>query len=82
MILLIKKYRINRNMSVRNLAFLAHCSHNYITELENNKKRNPSLDIIDNIGRAFDICPIRLFGGCYRHLCNPGCYYYDEKYFK
>jgi transcriptional regulator with XRE-family HTH domain len=81
MILLIKKYRVSRKMSVRNLAFLAHCSHSYITELENYKKKNPDLDIIDNIGHALNMCPIRLFGGCHGHLCYPRCYYYSKNFF-
>lgn len=80
MILLIKKYRLEKRLTVRKLASLAECSHSYITELENNKKKNPDLDIIDRIGNAFDMCPIRLFGGCYGHVCTPCCYYYSNTY--
>ncbi|MBV4423603.1 helix-turn-helix domain-containing protein [Clostridium tyrobutyricum] len=80
MILLIKKYRLERHLTVRSLASLVECSHSYITELENNKKRNPNLDIIDRVGNVLHICPIRLFGGCYDNICTPRCYYYGNKY--
>lgn len=80
MILLIKRYRTIKNLSVRELAFLAECSHSYITELENNKKKNPNLDIIDRVGDALDICPIKLFGGCYGNICSSKCYYYNGRY--
>jgi transcriptional regulator with XRE-family HTH domain len=82
MILLIREYRLEKNLTVRKLASLAECSHSYITELENNKKKNPDLDVLDRIGHALNICPIRLFGGCKHAVCTPGCFYYHNKYNK
>ncbi|MFL0198461.1 helix-turn-helix domain-containing protein [Clostridium sp. WILCCON 0269] len=80
MILFIKEYRLNKDITLRNLATLANCSHNYLSELENNKKRNPSLDVMNRLGRTLKICPIRLFGGCYGGYCNSKCYYYKSYY--
>lgn len=80
MILLIKHYRLEKNLTQEHLARLAYCSSGYISDLENNKRNNVSLNIIDRIGHALHICPIRLFGGCRHTICTPWCFYYQNKY--
>lgn len=80
MILLIKKYRINKNITLKSLATLSECSYSYLNELENNKKKNPGIDIIERVGHALEICPISLMGGCRKTICTPGCYYYTNQY--
>lgn len=77
MILLIKKYRLNKNINLRELASLSDCSYSYLDQLENNKKNNPRLDVVERIGHALEICPKILIGGCYENYCNPTCSYYS-----
>lgn len=80
MILLIKKYRLEKKMTLRYLATKAECSNCYLNQLENNKKKNPRIKLIEKIGHALQICPIKLLGGCLNHLCTPNCYYFKDKY--
>lgn len=79
MILLIKKYRNKKNISLRQLARYTGLSYGYLNKLELNKK-NTSVDSIEIIGHVLGICPKNLIGGCNNHLCNNRCYYYRSRY--
>lgn len=80
MIIFIKEYRKIKNMSLRRLASTVHYSYNYLNQLENNIKHNPKLELFDKVGKALEVCPIRLLGGCYGGYCNPECPYYKSYY--
>ncbi|MEY8001637.1 helix-turn-helix domain-containing protein [Clostridium sp. Mt-5] len=78
--LLIKKYRLAKNITLRELSVLSDCSYGYLSQLENGKRRNPSWTLIKKIAHALRICPMTLLGGYCSQFCSPKCYYYD-KYF-
>ncbi|MBW6408795.1 helix-turn-helix transcriptional regulator [Clostridium weizhouense] len=56
-ILNIKKIRKERNLTVSQLSYKSGVSRGYITELENAKYENPSLQIICSLSRALRVTP-------------------------
>lgn len=58
----IKFLRNERKWSQEDLALEANINKNYISDLENGR-RNPSLDILERIARAFGISLEELFKG-------------------
>ncbi len=51
----IKEIRNNKNISARQLSKETGLSRSYISELENNKKYNPTLSSLYNISRVLDV---------------------------
>lgn len=51
----IKKIRESKNISIRKLAALTNMSKTYLSDLENNKRTNPSLKILAMISQALDV---------------------------
>lgn len=51
----IRKIRENRNISIRKLALLTNISKTYLNDLENNKRANPTLDILFKISNALEV---------------------------
>lgn len=51
----IKKIRESKNISIRKLAALTNMSKTYLSNLENNKRTNPSLKILAMISQALDV---------------------------
>lgn len=51
----IKKFRKNKNISVNNLSKITGISLGYISDLENNKARNPTMDKLKAIASALDV---------------------------
>lgn len=49
---LIKKIRVDKNISLRELADKSKISYSYISLLEIGKKNNPSLKVIEQIAAA------------------------------
>lgn len=72
-ILLIKQYRIGKNMTQHELARKSRLNHSYISQLENNhpKAKSPTLRVIFRIARALEICPHKLIQ--YNISCSNNC---------
>lgn len=51
----IKQIREKKNYSIRTLSEKTELSHTYINDLENNKKLNPTLDILVKIANALEV---------------------------
>lgn len=51
----IKKYRLQKNMSQVKLGNKAHLAQEYISNLENGKKTNPSYDALKRIAKALGV---------------------------
>lgn len=51
----IKKIRESKNISIRKLASLTNMSKTYLSDLENNKRTNPTLKILGDISQALDV---------------------------
>ncbi|TFE00017.1 helix-turn-helix domain-containing protein [Jeotgalibacillus sp. R-1-5s-1] len=51
----IKHLRTKKGYSVSGLAFKSNVSKSYLSNLENNKKSNPSLDILSKIANTLDV---------------------------
>ena len=56
----IKHYREQKGWSLNKLAFLAEVSPAYISQLENNKSKSPSTDILVKISKTLEISIIDL----------------------
>lgn len=54
-VFVIKKIRLNKNISLRHLSLMTDISRTYLRNLENNKKVNPSMRILDDISQALDV---------------------------
>jgi XRE family transcriptional regulator, master regulator for biofilm formation len=52
---IIKKNRLEKNLSLTKLAELAGISKAYLFNLENNNQKNPSLDIAQKIAKVLEI---------------------------
>ena len=50
----IKKYRISKNMSLKELSDRAKISSGYLSHLENGSRNNPSNKVMENISIALD----------------------------
>jgi transcriptional regulator with XRE-family HTH domain len=57
---IIKKTRLEKNLSLTKLADLAGVSKAYLFNLENNNQKNPSLDIAQKIAKVLEIDPFLL----------------------
>lgn len=51
----IKKARLDKNLTQKQLSDMSGLSQAYINELENRKKVNPSIIVLDKIAAALDI---------------------------
>lgn len=51
----IQQLRKNKGLSLRELAALTNLSHSYLSQLENNKKQNPTSDIILRLSKHLGI---------------------------
>jgi XRE family transcriptional regulator of biofilm formation len=49
-------------MTLRELARRAEIAHPYLSNLEREKQKNPSLDVLTRIARALDVPVSRLLG--------------------
>ena len=58
----IRFLRKERSWSIEDLALEASINKNYLCDLENGR-RNPSLEILERIAKAFDISLSELFRG-------------------
>lgn len=54
--------RNSKNLSVTQLADITGISQSYLTDIENEKKKNPSLQILMNICSLFNITVSELIG--------------------
>src|SRR5699024_2572356 len=52
----IKKLRLERNLSVRETARRSDVSHAYLSQLENNRRKIPTLEILLNISNGLRVC--------------------------
>lgn len=57
----IKKLRESRGLSINALAKLCNTSAGYISDLEKNKKSNPSIELIDKLSAALNVSSKELF---------------------
>ena len=51
----IKKIRENKELSIRRLSQLTGISRTYLSDLENNRRSNPSIQILSDISKALDV---------------------------
>ena len=79
MLLVVKKYRNEKKLSLRNLAILSGINYGYLSKIEQGKS-DPGSHTIERIGHALKICPTVLVGGCSLGFCNEECVYYKDKY--
>lgn len=59
----LKRIRLKRNLSMDKLAKLTGVSKSYIASLENGRRKNPTIDIIDKISKALNVTRDELIGG-------------------
>lgn len=79
-ILLIKQYRLLKNMTQVELARKAKVRQSYISDLENNvDAKSPTLRTIFRIADALDICPYVLIQ-C-DISCSDNCLKHCKKFF-
>lgn len=57
----IKKFRQKRDLTVRELAKLSDLAPGYISDLENGKSTNPTLDTINKISKALKATATEIF---------------------
>ena len=57
---MIKKIREEKNITLRDLAKKSNISYSYISLLENGKKENPSIKIIEGLAKVLDV-PVSIF---------------------
>lgn len=70
MILLnLKNVRQSKQISQKQLSTKTNLSQSYLSQLENNANNvNPTLEIIEILAKALDVCPLELLDcSCYRH---------------
>lgn len=66
----IKKYRLHKKLTLKEMAEYTGYSKNYLSELENNLK-NPTLKVIEEIAVALQVCPKKLVVSCkFNSNCN------------
>lgn len=51
----IKKIRESKEISIRSLSNMTNISRTYLSNLENNKYTNPSIDMLEKIANALDV---------------------------
>lgn len=71
--LFIKHYRRKRKMTAEQLSNLTGISKSYLSEIENNKS-NPTLDKLDLIAAALEVCP-RVLIQCEKDIDCTNCLY-------
>lgn len=54
-IFVVKEVRKNKKVSLRELSKKTNLSRSYLSELENNKKLNPTFDVLLKIATALDV---------------------------
>jgi XRE family transcriptional regulator of biofilm formation len=59
---MIRALRERQGMTLRELARRAEIAHPYLSNLEREKQKNPSLDVLTRIARALDVPVSRLLG--------------------
>lgn len=59
-VLRIKEFRKLKSLTISQLSYKSGIARGYITELENGKYENPSLQIICKLSRALNITPNEL----------------------
>lgn len=79
MIILLREYREKKNLTLKRLSILSGINDAYLSRIENGKQL-PSLNVIERVGHALNICPIMLLGGCSIGFCTDNCVYYKDKY--
>ena len=57
----IKKCRLEKSITLKELSTETGISMSYLWHLENDKKNNPSLDVLEKIANALDGCVTFLF---------------------
>lgn len=57
----IKKYREEKNMTLKELSKLSNCSTGYVCHLEKGSRQNPSIDIMENISKALNKSIVEIF---------------------
>lgn len=64
----LKNVRQRKQISQKQLSTKTKLSQSYISQLENNENANPTLETIELIANALDVCPLELLDcSCYRH---------------
>jgi transcriptional regulator with XRE-family HTH domain len=73
----IKKYRVKKNMTQKELADTIGTSQTYISRLENNKiqalNMHPPFGLLLNISKILEICPHIMI--TYNYSCEKNCIY-------
>lgn len=54
-VFVIKKIRLNKNISLRRLSLMTDISRTYLRNLENNRRVNPSIRILTDIAEALEV---------------------------
>lgn len=54
-VFVIKKIRESKNITIYKLAKMVGISRSYLIEIENNKKTNPSFEILKKIAKALEV---------------------------
>lgn len=54
-VFVIKNIRLNKNISIYKLSKITGINRSYLTQLENNKKFNPTLKVVYKIANALDV---------------------------
>lgn len=54
-VFVIKNIRLKKNLTIYRLSKITGINRGYLTQLENNKKFNPSLEIMYKIAKALDV---------------------------
>lgn len=54
-VFVIKEIRLKKNISLRHLSLMTDISRTYLRNLENNKRVNPTMRILDDIAEALEV---------------------------
>jgi transcriptional regulator with XRE-family HTH domain len=74
LILKIKEYRLKSRMTQKELAHKAGLTQSYIAALEkNDRTKSPTLNTIEKIAIALEICWLQLIGCDFVIPCSNGC---------
>lgn len=68
----IKKYRIEKGLTLEELAEMVGLSKSYIDRIENNLE-NPTDEVIDDIALALGVCPKQFTTGCKFNINCDDC---------
>lgn len=60
-VFMIKKIRENKNLTIYKLSKLTGINRSYLTQLENNKKFNPTLNTLEKIASVLEVSIKQLF---------------------